>query len=117
MCHDLGVELVAEDNDVLETLRTIVLRGISLVPDLGLAEEVESGAVDDPESVPKKMVAPKMRSKAATRRRYSLPPLAMPKVYQHLGGGFEGMVWLCCRTAKVERNKLATRLLDFRENT
>jgi hypothetical protein len=43
------------------------------------------------ESVPEKIVAPKMRSNAETRRRYSLPPFAHAERIQHLGCrvGFE----------------------------
>jgi hypothetical protein len=39
--------------------------------------------------VPKNIVAPKMRSKAPTRRRYSLPPVVQPEGDEHFGGAFE----------------------------
>jgi len=67
--HDLAVELVAQHNYVLKGLLTAVPSGIPVIPDLRFSEEVEPRTVDDTcrprvESVPKKMVAPKMRSNA-----------------------------------------------------
>jgi hypothetical protein len=53
--------------------------------------------------VPKKMVAPKIRSKAATSLRYSLPPLCMPRVSNIWAADLNRMVWLFCLTASVAR--------------
>jgi hypothetical protein len=47
------------------------------------------------ESVPKKMVAPKIRSNAATRRRYSFPPFAIPNVSSIWAADLKRIVWLC----------------------
>ena len=54
-------------------------------------------------SVPKNMVAPKIRSKAATNRRYSLPPFCHSENIEHLCGRLEtnGLALLlhsqCCQ--------------------
>lgn len=60
------------------------------------------------ESVPKKIVAPKIRSKAATKRRYSLPPFAIPKVSSISAPDLKRIIWLFCWTAIVA-NKIGTK--------
>jgi hypothetical protein len=45
----------------------------------------------------------KILSKAATRRRYSFPPLCIPNVSSISAAVLIQMIWLFCRTAKVAR--------------
>ena len=67
MRNCLFVEFVAQDDDIFKVGRERFLGRVTVVPDLGLAEEIEPGALDDAclssgDSVPKKIVAPKIRS-------------------------------------------------------
>ena len=47
MRNYLIVEFVAQDDDVFKVGREHFLGGVTVVPDLGLAEEIEPGALDD----------------------------------------------------------------------
>jgi len=106
MGHDFVVEFVRQHDHVLETLAATGVKGLAFVPDLGLLEEVEPTAVNDTSPAAervgtRKIVAPKIRSKAATSLRYSLPPLAIPNVSSICAADLKRIVWLCWRTANV----------------
>jgi hypothetical protein len=47
MRNYLFVEFVAQDDDVFKAGREDFLGRVAVVPDLGLAEEIEPGALDD----------------------------------------------------------------------
>src|SRR5215831_6125114 len=47
MRNYLIVEFVAQDDNVFKVGREHFLGGVTVVPDLGLAEEIEPGALDD----------------------------------------------------------------------
>src|SRR4051812_28463441 len=57
------------------------------------------------------MVAPKMRSKAATRRRYSVPPLCMPKTSSISPALRNRMTGLFCCTASVAKENRHNTIL------
>jgi hypothetical protein len=68
MRRDLPVELVTQDDDVLKMVGNWILLRIPAVPDLGLMEEAEPRPLyylrcSAEASLPKNIVAPKMRSK------------------------------------------------------
>src|SRR5262249_51677514 len=54
-------------------------------------------------SVAKKIVAPKIRSKAVTSRRYSLPLYCIPNVSSISAPLLKRIVWLFCWTVSVAR--------------
>ena len=86
MGYDLFVEFSAEDNDVFEVAfgkRSPFFDPV--IPNLGLAEEIESGPLDDAgfrgqRIGPKENRGAEDALKAAINLRYSLPPLLMPKM-------------------------------------
>ena len=101
MVGDLPIELVTENDDILELSGERALIDTAVVPDLRFLQKVKrerctSLAGPASVSVPKKILAPKIRSKAPTRRLYSLPPFCIPKVSNIAAPLRKRTNWLRC---------------------
>src|SRR4051795_358308 len=101
MTRDLSVELIAQDDDVLELSGKGRLIQIPVIPDLRFRKKLKRYrctilALPAIVSVPKKIVAPKIRSKAPTSRLYSFPPFCIPKVSSISAPLRKRTVWLFC---------------------
>ena len=93
----LIVEFVAQDDDVFKVGREHFLGRVTVVPNLGLAEEIEPGALDDTRMFSGGLGAETDRRsedpfEAATSRRYSFPPFAMAKVSSICAADLKRMV-------------------------
>src|SRR5215831_10201321 len=80
MGQDLGVEFIAQNDHVLKRSSAVFSMGFRSYQIWASRRKLNRQrwtmrALPRTESVPKKIVAPKMRSNAATNRRYSLPVL------------------------------------------
>lgn len=105
---NLAVELIAENNFVLEFLSNRDGLDVARTPEFGFAQEIEPALTNDACGRAffvrtKKMVAPKIRSKAWMSRRYSFPPFCMPNVSSICAALLNRSTGLCWRTAMVAR--------------
>ncbi len=101
-------------HDILELVPDRACLVITLIPDLRFPQKMESRPLHHAGGIADgicgmKMVAPKIRSNAATSRRYSFPPRAMPNVSHISVGEWNRMGWLCCGSASVVRNRTVRR--------